>query len=67
MYTYTHSITPIFFAEINTMPSQVKAATEELASVLKTIDNVVTKRANAGYLDAGNGKLTICPVKYFIY
>jgi len=57
MYTYTHSITPIFFAEINTMPSQVKAATEELASVLKTIDNVVTKRANAGYLDAGNGKL----------
>jgi polyvinyl alcohol dehydrogenase (cytochrome) len=39
------------------MPSQVKATTQELGAVLSTIDNVVKKRAQTGYVDAGNGKL----------
>jgi hypothetical protein len=38
------------------MPSQVKATSQELSAVLTTIDNVVKKRAQTGYVDAGNGK-----------
>ncbi|GMH64315.1 hypothetical protein TrRE_jg702 [Triparma retinervis] len=46
----------LWLQKSNNMPSQVKATTQELGAVLSTIDNVVKKRAQTGYVDAGNGK-----------